>query len=71
MNQKPVVDAGVAGRDNESLAANCKSDVTDEAFIENFVNRLAIKQTALRQPPQLRSVSWFDLVVHFLDGTSV
>ena len=68
MNQEPVADAGVTGRDNESLAANCKSDVTDEAVIENFVNRLAIKHAAFRKPPQLRSFSWFDLVVHFWIG---
>jgi len=36
VNQKPVADAGVTGRDDESLAANRKSDVADEAFIEDL-----------------------------------
>jgi hypothetical protein len=52
VNIKFVADPPVSGRDDERLPANGETDVTDEAFIKNPVNHLAIIRSPLWQSLQ-------------------
>ena len=43
-----VFGARVAGRNNKRPALNRKANMTDEAFVQDAVNQLSIKDAALR-----------------------
>lgn len=47
MDNEAVADACVARRDNEGPSVDNKPDVANEAFVENGVDRFAIKNAAL------------------------
>ena len=42
-----VVDASIAGRDDERLTVDHETNVTDETFVENVIHGFAIIVTAL------------------------
>ena len=48
MDVKIVIDARVTGRYDERLTIDYKTNVTDETFVENGIDRFAIEVSAFR-----------------------
>ncbi len=46
MNEKLIADASITGGNHEGLAVHDKTYVTDKGFVENDVNRSAVKHPA-------------------------
>src|SRR5713226_1045288 len=52
MNEESIARARVAGGNDDWLAVNGKADMTDEAFVENLIDRPASERAALGQTPE-------------------
>src|ERR1700720_2545338 len=51
-----VIDSPVRSRDHHRLIGDHESDVADESFLQDLIDRCAIKLTTLRQASQFRAL---------------